>query len=130
MSVEIILLIISCIGGIYSLIKIIYDMVKGKTFKEAIHTPECGILTISIIFTFILLFPWSKLHYGDMPAAKHDTIIVEKKSKLQHSAVIPIKDTTDTDELYKKIPKKSFKDRRTLLERTTAKNTRRIPQRL
>lgn len=63
MSVSTWLLSLPTIGGIYGTIKIIYDMIKGKKIKEIVKSHEFYILIISIVLTFIILFPWENLHY-------------------------------------------------------------------
>lgn len=73
------LLIITCVGTVYSVIKVFHDIIIHKAWKDIRNSHEFKILIISIISTIIILFPWSKVHYGN----SESKIVYVDSSKLK-----------------------------------------------
>lgn len=60
--------------GLYGLIKIIIDMIFGKKWIDIRKSHEFVALVLAMVFTFIILFPWGKIHWGESKIIVHDTI--------------------------------------------------------
>src|SRR6185312_3007682 len=59
------ILYLSFVGALYGLIKVIYDMVIRKKWRDILRSHEFIILLVSIVIAGCFFIPWSKFHYGD-----------------------------------------------------------------